>query len=161
MPSLRAGWAYAHPESEAAGITWAELFVLFDLHGNRTAEGQHIKNQAARRRARQRNIDNKHVRPEDERSRKRTMKFASATSMPTLDEELKHFKALCRYITNHDLPEEQRRWFRNEPRANLRRLAPIGIDGHQPGLSAYCQVTEEERTDIRRAIVSQEAAHAG
>ena len=47
-------WAYAHPESNASGVTWAELFILFDTGGYRTVDGQHIKYTAAAERAVQR-----------------------------------------------------------------------------------------------------------
>ena len=148
-------WAFAQPESDAAGITWMELFVLFDLHGNRTTDGQHVKNQAARDRAQHREDDSRHRRPADQRTRMTTRKLAAATVKPNLDEELKYFKALVRYITNHDLPEGQPRWFKSESRSHLRRLPSLGIDGHQPGIAAYCHCTEEERRDIRRALVGQ------
>ena len=36
-------WAHAHPESTAGGVTWAELFVLFDTAGHRTIAGQHVQ----------------------------------------------------------------------------------------------------------------------
>ena len=34
-------WAHAHPQSEAGGSTWAEIFILFDIKGGRTIAGQH------------------------------------------------------------------------------------------------------------------------
>jgi hypothetical protein len=148
-------WAHAHAESNAAGITWLELFVLFDLHGSRTTGGQHVKNQAAMNRAQRRQQDSKLRQQQAQRTSTRNRKTADATIKPNLDEELKHFKHLVRYITSHDLPEGQLRWFKSESRAHLRRLAPLGIDGHQPGIAAYCQCTDAERDDIRRAIVGQ------
>ena len=42
-------WAHAQPESEAGGITWLELFILFDTKGGRTASGQHRKEQGGDR----------------------------------------------------------------------------------------------------------------
>ena len=36
-------WAPVSNDVEVSGITWIELFVLFDLTGNRTEEGQHQK----------------------------------------------------------------------------------------------------------------------
>ena len=38
-------------EAEVSGITWIELFVLFDLVGDRTEEGQHQKDPDATERA--------------------------------------------------------------------------------------------------------------
>ena len=87
-------WAFAQPESEAAGITWMELFVLFDLHGNRTTAGQHVKTQAAKKRAQRREEDSRHRRTGLQRARIGTRKTAAATVKPSLDEELKHFTAI-------------------------------------------------------------------
>ena len=45
-------WAFAHPESDAGGITWTELFILFDTAGGRTTKGQHERSTEAAVRAR-------------------------------------------------------------------------------------------------------------
>ena len=42
-------------DTDVGGITWIELFILFDAIGYRTEEGQHIKNRAAAKRADERN----------------------------------------------------------------------------------------------------------
>ena len=47
-------WAYAHPEGNASGMTWTEMFILFDTAAYRTKEAKHIKNKDALRRATQR-----------------------------------------------------------------------------------------------------------
>ena len=45
-------WAPAQADTEVAGITWVELFVLFDITGSRSeTKGQHQKSHAATRRA--------------------------------------------------------------------------------------------------------------
>ena len=44
-------WAYAHPEGNASGMTWIEMFALFDTAGYRTSGAQHIRNEDAYKRA--------------------------------------------------------------------------------------------------------------
>ena len=44
-------WAYAHPEGNASGMTWIEMFALFDTAAYRTDGAQHIKNEEAHKRA--------------------------------------------------------------------------------------------------------------
>ena len=97
-------WAHAHPESDAGGITCAELFILFDTTGERTTKGQHETSPVAIERAKKRKGKTKAGNLND----------AAAVAKPTLDEEIKQFKAICRYILNNDLQEEQRKWFRME-----------------------------------------------
>ena len=138
-------WAYAHPESTAGGITWTEVFILFDTRGGRTTEGQHVKSPAAMERAKKR------------RSKEQIGNIINTSAMvkPTLDEEIMQFKAICRYILHNDLQEEHRKWFRMEPRMQWRRLALLGIEGHQPAISAFCETTEEEDEGIAKAILMQ------
>ena len=47
-------WTYAHPEGDASGMTWTEMFVLFDTAAYRSKEAQHVKHEEALRRAIQR-----------------------------------------------------------------------------------------------------------
>jgi len=138
-------WAHAQPESEAGGITWLELFILFDTKGGRTASGQHQKSKEATERARRRKG----------RTRKGSINEVAAVAKASLDEELKHFKAVCRYILSNDLPEEQRDWFKMETRPQWRRLALLGIEGNQPAMAAFCQTTQEEDDAIAEAIIRQ------
>ena len=69
----------------------------------------------------------------------------SAICLPTLDEELKSFKAIVRYIMRHEA----------EGRNRLRRLAKLGIIGHQPAIVAYCKVSMEERDTIIERLLKQ------
>ena len=147
-------WAHAHPESTAGGVTWLELFTLFDLPGVRTIKGQHIKDTAATERARIRKSKGRHAEAKGGR-RKGNLILTSAVVKPTLDEEMKRFKAIVRYITSHDLPHDQSKWFRLEPRAALRRLAPLGIDGNQPAIAGYCQITGDAQREITKALLLQ------
>ena len=44
-------WAYAHPEGNASGMTWVEMFALFDTAAYRTYAAPHINNEEAHKRA--------------------------------------------------------------------------------------------------------------
>ena len=123
----------------------ASVFILFDTRGGRTTEGQHVKSPAAMERAKKR------------RSKEKAGNIINTSAMvkPTLDEEIKQFKAICRYILHNDLQEEPRKWFRMEPRMQWRRLALLGIEGNQPAISACCETTEEEDEGIAKAILMQ------
>ena len=46
-----------------------------------------------------------------------------------------------------------------DARNELRRLAKLGITGHQPAIAAYCQVNEEERQDTIEAILKQKVGN--
>ena len=97
-------WTPAPQESEAGGITWMELFILFDISGKRTEQGRHVKSEAAQRRAKARKSKEKKKHNQD----------SSAVVKPSLEEEIKLFKAVCRYIVQNDLQDEQTTWFRME-----------------------------------------------
>ena len=43
-------WAATKEENEVSGITWTELFILFDTGKYRSAEGEHIKDEEAKKR---------------------------------------------------------------------------------------------------------------
>ena len=47
-------WAEAPKECETAGVTWLELFILFDTTGARLHDAEHVKNQDALNRAQNR-----------------------------------------------------------------------------------------------------------
>ena len=51
---MKRKWAAAQIDTDVAGITWIELFTLYDVTGNRSEEGQHQQNPAATRRAEKR-----------------------------------------------------------------------------------------------------------
>ena len=80
------------------------MFILFDKYGERTEEGRHVKSKAALERAKARKSKDKARHTHDN----------AAVIKPTLDEEVKLFKAVCRYIVNNDLQDDQRTWFRME-----------------------------------------------
>ena len=46
-----------NPEDNVAGVTWIELFVLFDISGLRTKEGDHVLDLEVRQRAEKRKAD--------------------------------------------------------------------------------------------------------
>ena len=121
------------------------MFTLSDTEGGRTTAGQHEKNPAATERARKRKAKAKISNISD----------MAAIPKPTYDEEIKQFKAICRYILNNDVQEEQRKWFRFEMCPQWKRLALLGIEGNQPAIAAYCETSREEDDKIAEAIVRQ------
>ena len=78
---------------------------------------------------------------------------------PTLDEEIKLFKALVRHIFKHEVKYGKGKWFRMDNRSNLRRLNDLGISGHQLALMAFCQMTKSEKAQITEAILKQKIAN--
>ena len=79
----------------------------------------------------------------------------SVISKPTFDQEIKLFKAITRQIARHELNDEQTKIFQMEKRAQLRRLAPLGIEGNEPAVKAYCKITSQEKATIIEAIMQQ------
>ena len=69
----------------------------------------------------------------------------TAVSKPTLDEELKTFKAIVRHITKYLIEPKAARWFTADNRPSLRRLGNLGINGHQLAIAAYCKMTRDEK----------------
>jgi len=131
------------------------MFVLFDLCGERTVGGMHTKDREATERARSRREKGKGAKEKDARKGKRRPEVADAVVKPSMNDEVKRFKAIVRHITSHDLPEDQKSWFKSEPRAALRRLAPLGVEGNQPAIAAYCFVSKSEQAMIKKAILGQ------
>ena len=157
-------WAHAHPKSTHSGITWLELFVLFDTGGYRSNGAQHIRDREALRRAsaRKKMRSNKDAKASEDQSERRhegdepcDIQQIAAIAKPTLDQELKAFKAIARHITKHDLDDRQRKWFQMEKRSNLRRLGSLGIIGNQPAMAAMCKLDQHEKLVIAEAILQQ------
>ena len=42
-----------------------------------------------------------------------------------------------------------------EQRSELRRLAPLGVEGNEPAIKAYCKTTPKEQQAIIEAILQQ------
>ena len=97
------------------------------------AERRRSKNKAARRTA--------------------TKRIDTIATAPTLAEELHRFKTIAKHILHHDPPPEQNKMFEAEKDSKWKRLAPLGVHGHQPALEAFIQTSEEERKCIRLAAI--------
>ena len=143
-------WAHAHPESTAGGITWAELFVLFDTAGHRTTAGQHVQDVEAIKRAEARSAKQKRTRKSKWHAQQGTV-----VARATYEQEIKRFKAIVREVTRHGLDDRKRVWFHMESRRYHRRLVPLGIHGNQPAIAVYCQTTEEEQGRLVEALLQQ------
>ena len=94
-------WAPAQMDTEAGGITWIELFILFDITGSRSQEGQHQKSPAATRRAEKRKGETK-----DAKGKKVNRGATTVVSKPTLDEDLKTFKVITRHIAKFEIEQQ-------------------------------------------------------
>ena len=137
-------------DCEVGGITWIEMFVLFDTAGSRSANGNHVKDPEAKERAEKRQRKNGKVKKEGKGA-----EAHDAVVKPKLDEELKKFKAIVRNIATHELDEHQKGMFLVDDRSKLRRLAKLGIQGHQPAIKAFCQINEEEKEIIVQSLLQQ------
>jgi hypothetical protein len=141
-------WAAADNEGDTSGSTWIELFVLFDITAARTQRGQHIKDIGAKVRADARN-------KKKEAAQRRKQGDASACVKPSLDEELKRFKAIVRHIGRHETGQEHAGWFDMERRANLRRLGDLAVVGNQPAIMATVRMSDAEKAKVTRCIMLQ------
>ena len=117
-----------------------ELFALFDLTGNRSANGQHQKNPEATKRA-----ERRRQKARCARIKKLNLNATTVVTKPTLDEEIKLFKAIVRHVAKHEAEQEKAKWFKADTRSNLRRLNDLGVSGHPPAIKAYCQMTKQEQ----------------
>jgi len=123
-------WTPTAEQSTISGITWPEPFVLLDVSGARTAKGDHVKDAKARKRADARNKNR--IKQQGSRTR-----IGNALVQPTLDEELKRFKAIVRHIAKHEVDSDQGRWFLMETIARHRRLGALAVWGNQPAMAAH------------------------
>jgi len=142
-------WKPIDVEGSTRGVTWIELFILFDTSKARSEQAKHVKDEAAKQRA-------------DARAKKRrseggkmSKEKGQAITEPTLDEELKRFKAICRSITRHELDQTQSSWFDMERRARLRKLGGLAVVGNQPALQVHVKASAEEKAIIARSIMQQ------
>lgn len=140
----------ADDDSSVGGVTWLEIFVLLDITGARAAAGVHLKSPDAARRA-----DARKTKKTKILSNMQNARSADAISLPTLNEELRAFKAIVRGITRHEATHEDGLPFKAEKRDHIRRLADLGILAHQPAIVAYTHVTDIERDNGTRCILQQ------
>ena len=137
-------WAPAQTDSEIAGVTWIELFALFDITGNRSEAGQHVKNPAAIKRA-----EKRRAKARCSRAKKLNISESCVVAKPTLDEEIKQFKAIVRHTTRHEAEQKAAKWFQSDTRSRLRRLGKLGVNGHQPSIMVSCQMSKQGKNDHR------------
>jgi len=148
-------WAPAQVDSDCGGITWVELFALFDMSGMRSEEGQHIKSPEMMQRAKVRKAKARNA-----KGKKMGTSDSSAAAMPTLDDELKQFKAVVRHVMRHEAESKAAKLVQTDTRSILRRLWKLGIVGHQPAIMAQCHMQKEESNKIVEAILKQKVANS-
>ena len=83
----------------------------------------------------------------------------AVVTKPTLDREIKQFKAIVRHIMKYEAEQKVAKWFMSDARARLRRLSNLGLSGQQPAFMAYCKMAREEKEWITGAILEQKFAN--
>jgi hypothetical protein len=116
--------------------------------------GQHKKKPEATKRA-----EKRRQKARCAKTKKGSISDIMVITKPTLDEELKLFKAIVRHVTRHEVKNGKGEMYRVDNRASLRRLNDLGVSGHQPAIMAFCQMTKREKTKITEAILKQKAAN--
>ena len=143
-------WKMPGEHVKAAGTTWLELFILFDIGGYRSDAGRMMKDPKAAKRAearREKNI-------KEGRSRMNTHQ-ASAEIKARLGEELERFKKICRFIGRNDLSKEQEQILKGETEQKHNRLKSLGVIGHHPGIKGVCMIMADEKAKVEEAIFRQ------
>ena len=127
-----------------------ELFVLFDKSGLRTKGGEHVLNHEVRQRAEKRKAEqaSKEDLPRNYADHAAILRLA-------LDAELARFKAIVRHIARHELQDQDADMFTMDDNSKFRRLAKLGIYGHQPGIAAHVRTTMEEDQGIVEGLLAQ------
>ena len=78
---MKRKWAPAQVDTEVAGVTWMEMFALYDTTGNRSEQGQHQKNPEATNRAEQRRLKARCA-----KDKKLNLNETTVVAKPSLDE---------------------------------------------------------------------------
>ena len=147
MPdALRRSARVLKEDSEVSGITWIELFALFDITGSRTERGQHQKEPEAAKRAEKRRNKSRCA-----KAKKGNISDIMVSTKPTLDDELKLFKAIVRHVARREVKNGKGEMYRVDNRASLRRLNDLGVSGRQPAIMAFCQMTKREKANKNRS----------
>ena len=79
-----------------------EMFTLHDVTCTRSEQGQHVKNPAAIRRA-----EKRRAKARCAKTKKVNFSETTIVTKPTLDEEIKLFKAIVRHVTKHEAKQEK------------------------------------------------------
>ena len=118
----------------------------------RTREGEHVLDREVKLRAEKRKADQA-----SEVDLPRNYLEHVAVPKPALDVELARFKAIVRHIARHELEERYADMFIMDDGTKFRRLAKVGIYGHQPGIAAHVKTSEEEEQRIMEGLPAQKA----
>jgi hypothetical protein len=140
-------WAPTDAGSHVGGVTWLELFIIFDITGARSHNGDHVKDKEAAKRAEARSAKVKKT--------NRGKETQNAIVKPKLGEELARFKAIVRHIAKHEVKGKQADYFLMEKRQHLTRLAGLAVYGHQPAIAGFLQISSHEKEDMIKAILMQ------
>lgn len=144
-------WAPADEQSTTAGMSWLELFCLFDTTYARRHDAVHARDVEAKKRA----VSRKNAKA------KRLGSSGNRTDdiviLPSLVEEMRLFQRIFHHIARHDMPAKESQWFQADTRVHLRRLANLGITGHHPCMKAHVAMHNEEKEHVLLCLIMQKA----
>ena len=66
---------------------------------------------------------------------------------------------MVRHITKYEAEPQVSKLLQADYRARLKRLGNLGVNGHQPSVAAYCELTGNEKVEIADAILKQKVAN--
>ena len=146
-------WMMPETGAKAAGNTWIELFVKFDIGGYRRKVGKYKKNTEVAKRAEARRAKVK--RAEGKGKKKSARTDETAETRASLGEELECFKKICRFIGRQDMSKDQEVILKAEKKQMYYRLKGLAIIGHQAGIQGVCRMDAREKLEVEEAIFRQ------
>lgn len=130
-------WGEVEQELDIRGITWIELFVVFDTAEARTPGGKHVKDLDIEARPKERSNGGAKVKKVGTNKA-----FTSSNVLPSLQEEMCTFNAIVRDIARHELQRQVGKGFNAERRQHITCLANLGMLGHQGAIAGHCKVSD-------------------
>lgn len=138
-------WALANDTPQVSGVTWIELFAMFDTGGYRSTAGCHVKCEKI----------NPEQKPEEARRKEVKEKGETETRRPSRA-CMERWRGSNRSAVKSSSTMSSRSKHRGSgwrKRKELRRLGKLGVTGNQPAIAAFVAMTTEERKRITRSIM--------
>ncbi len=148
-------WKAVDNNASKGGMTWIELFILFDVGGWRDRAATFHSDTSSQHRASKRAMSGKAKWIKRGKVKQAPRQVANCTTRASLGTEIANFKAMVRHIILNNADQSHQCLFLLDHRAHIRRLAPFAIIGHQPGINATRTTTEAERRKVEQAIMKQ------
>ncbi len=148
-------WKMVASNTTEGGMTWLELFILFDTGGWRDKEAIFHLDAASKIRAEKCAMNGRAKMMRSGRTGQVSRQTANCTTRASLGAEIANFKAIIRYIITTNADQANQCMFTVDDRSHIRRLKPFAIIGHQPGFNSCRITTEVERRKVEMAILKQ------